>query len=433
LTVISRLIQIPQRLFRSTSPVPDPYQANFRNLYFDIAWYGMLNGSILSFISVYAVRIGATGTQIGLLSAVPGIASLFFTLPLGGWLENRPVRETVFISSLLQRLFYVPLIFLPLMLSQPGQVWTAITLTLMMSIPATVLVVGFNTMFADLVPAEWRGYVAGLRNALLAIVSTVTNLACGWLLVALPFPIGYQVVFGLGVVGALMSSVHLYWLARDNRSAGQAQSILGWLRSILVASQAAVVGVAIKAAGFRLEILGGPFGKVLGLLFFFHLVQYSAIPLFPLFAVNHLKFSDQVIGFQTATFSLAVFFGSLQIDKFSRRIGNKKLMGLGMIGMGSYPILTGLSQGIELYIIAAIFGGLAWAMVGGVLYNYIYEKIPALDRGIYLSWYNLVLNFAILLGSMGGPVLAGLADYSIILIMLGLLRALAGIAILFWG
>jgi MFS family permease len=433
LTAISLLIQIPKRLFRPTTPIPDEYRANFRNLFFDIAWYGVLNGSILTFISVYAARIGATGSQIGLLSAAPGIASLFFTLPVGGWLEKRPVREAVFLSSLLQRFCYVPLIFLPWIVSQQAQIWTAVILTLVISIPATVMVVGFNSMFADLVPPEWRGYVAGLRNALLAIVSMAINLVCGWLLVALPFPVGYQVVFGLGVAGALMSSVHLYWLARDNRQVGQPSSVWSWIKSIAMRQRDTVEGALKKASGLRLDIVRGPFGKFIFLLFFFHLVQYSAIPLFPLFAVNHLRFSDQIIGFQTATFSLSVFFGSSQIDKFSRRIGNHKLVGLGIIGMGSYPILTGLAKGIELYIIAAIFGGLAWAMVGGVLYNYIYEKIPDLDRAIYLSWYNLALNMAVLLGSLGGPMLANLADLSIVIIGLGLLRIVAGIAILIWG
>lgn len=421
------------RLFRPTTPIPDEHRANFRNLFFDIAWYGMLNGSILSFISVYVARIGATGTQVGLLSAVPALAALMFTLPVGGWLEKRPVRASVFFGSLVQRVFYVPLIFLPLLVSQSGQIWTTVTLTFLMSIPATVVVVGFSSMFADLVPPAWRGYVAGVRNALLAIVSTLTNLVCGWLLVMLPFPTGYQVVFGLGVAGAVMSSVHLYWIAKDNQPEGKQGSVGDWLKAVLARQRAGLESTAKKAIGLRLDILKGPFGKVLLLLFFFHLVQFASIPLFPLFAVNHLKYSDQVIGLQTAIFSLAVFLGSSQLDRFSRRIGNKRLLGFGIVGMGSYPILTGLVQSIELYIFAAICGGLAWAMAGGVLFNYIYEKIPELDRARHLSWYNMVLNSAVLVGSMVGPLLVGAADFSVVLIIMGLLRVAAGAAILIWG
>jgi hypothetical protein len=92
-----------------------------------------------------------------------------------------------------------------------------------------------------------------------------------------------------------------------------------------------------------------------------------------------------------------------------------------------------LARGIELFIFAAILGGLAWAMAGGALFNYIYEKIPEVDRALYLSWYNLVLNAAILLGALGGPQLVGMMDFSLLLIILGLLRVAAGSAILLWG
>lgn len=429
--LLSRLIQLPLLPFRSVTPVPAEKRQDFRNLFLDIAWYGILNGSLLSFISVYLARMGASGSQIGFISAAPAITSLIFTLPLGQWLEHQPVRRSVFWSSLGQRLFYLPMVFLPVLLPAEGQIWTVIIMTLVMSIPATVVVVGFNSMFADLVPSGWRGYVSGIRNALFAIISTITNLVCGWILVALPFPAGYQVVFALGFLGAVMSSYHLYRIANQGQPGGwkrilEKQSVPDHLTSSEAATPA-------SQPGLRFEIVKGPYGKVLALLFFFHLFQYFPIPLFPLFTVNYLKLSDQVIGLGTATFSFIVFFGSLQLDRLSRRLGNKKLLGWGIVAMGSYPVLTGMARGVELYLIAAVAGGLAWAMVGGVLYNYLYEKIPENDRSIYLSWYNLVLNAAILIGSLSGPLIATVADLPVMLIVFGIMRVFAGAAILIWG
>ena len=70
-----------------------------------------------------------------------------------------------------------------------------ILLTLILSIPGTAVTIGFNSMFADLVPVSWRGYVAGIRNSVLSAASTLTTLLSGWILVALPFPLGYQIRF----------------------------------------------------------------------------------------------------------------------------------------------------------------------------------------------------------------------------------------------
>jgi MFS family permease len=432
LAFINRLLQLPLSLFRSAVPVPLKSRNTFRNLYLDVGWYGLLNGSILQFVTVYLARLGASGTEIGLINAAPAVANLIFALPVGRWLKGRRLEDAVFVSSVLQRLFYIPLILIPLFLPDGAQIWVAIILTLVMSIPGTAVVVGFNSMFADLVMPIWRGYVAGVRNALLSIVSTVTTLICGWLLVTVRFPTGYQVVFTIGLLGGIMSSVSLFLIAREGQPKRPLKTyFMGKAGNGL--SRLDQTDALNSPGGLRLEMLKGPFGVLLTLLFFFHLAQWIAIPLFPLFAVNYLKMSDQYIGIASATFSLFVFLGSSQLDRISRALGNKKLLGIGIIAMGSYPILVGLAKNEILYIFASIPGGIAWAMAGGVLFNYIYEKIPEKERSLYLSWYNLVLNAAVLLASLGGPLLAGMGSLPTFLILFGLLRAAAGIAILIFG
>jgi MFS family permease len=199
-------------LFRPARPVPVEHRANFFHLYLDIAWYGILSGSAISFLAVFATRQGADALQIGLLSAAPAIVNLIFTLPAGHWLQHRPMNRTVFWTAVWQRLFYLPWLFLPLFLAPQGQIWTLLTLILLMSIPGTALAVGFNALFAATVPPEWRGHVAGLRNALLSLIFVLTSLLCGFILDVLPFPLGYQVVFGIGFIGAIMSTYHLWFI-----------------------------------------------------------------------------------------------------------------------------------------------------------------------------------------------------------------------------
>jgi hypothetical protein len=56
--------------------IPIQYHSNFIHLYFEIGWFGVLSGSTINFISVYATRIGATGLQLGLMGAMSAIVSL---------------------------------------------------------------------------------------------------------------------------------------------------------------------------------------------------------------------------------------------------------------------------------------------------------------------------------------------------------------------
>ena len=66
---------------RAAQPVPDDLRSNFNHLFFDIAWFGVVNGTILSFLSIFLTRTGATSQQIGILGAAPAIANLIFSKP----------------------------------------------------------------------------------------------------------------------------------------------------------------------------------------------------------------------------------------------------------------------------------------------------------------------------------------------------------------
>ncbi len=62
-------------------PLPTEHRANFIHLYLDIAWFGILNGSAIAFMTIFATRQGADGFQLGLLSAAPAILRRASWLP----------------------------------------------------------------------------------------------------------------------------------------------------------------------------------------------------------------------------------------------------------------------------------------------------------------------------------------------------------------
>ena len=101
--------------------------------------------------------------------------------------------------------------------------------------------------------------------------------------------------------------------------------------------------------------------------------------------------------------------------------------------MGFYPGLLSLSQGLELFLVASFVGGFSWALAGGALNNYILDKVPPDERPAHLALYNLALNAAILIASLGSPPLAGIVGIPGALALSGLLRVLAALFILRWG
>jgi MFS family permease len=424
------------RAFKNPA-IPQEYRANFTHLFLDIAWFGVLSGSSLNFLNVYAARLGATGVQIGLLTAVAAAVNLALAIPAGRWIEKRPLGRTMFWTSVIYRAGFLLWIPLPWLFGSEGQIWALIGLTALMAIPLTALGVGFNVLFAATVPPEWRAYVMGGRNVLLSLTFMGSSLVCGYLLNRLPFPGGYQVVFLIGFIGAAMSSLHLYFLkpvpepAADASRLARAVDPLGGQTRPSVPAKS-VVPTRVTSA-LRLDIWRSPFRRVLLVMLGFHLAQFLAIPLFPLYFVNELKLNDQEIGVGTALFYLAVLLGSTQLRRIVHRLGHKTVTGVGAIAMGTYPFFLGLSTQVWQYYAVSFVGGFGWSLVGGAYANYMLESIPANDRPVHFAWYAIVLNACILTGSILGPLIAQNASLSTALLVFGLLRALAGLAILKFG
>jgi MFS family permease len=413
-------------LFRQ-SDIPEKYRSNFRNLYLDITWFGVLSGTAINFVNVYATRLGASGLQIGLLTATSAVVSLFLAIPAGHWISRRKTGQAVFWSSIAFRIGYFLWIPLPWLFDAQGQIWALISLTFLMAIPLTPLGVGFNALFAEAVPDRFRARVAGTRNVTFAIAYMVTSLISGYLLKAMPFPAGYQIVFAIGAIGAAMSSYHIFHVrpVKDDTAPLPTPPIPD--------SESQTVPSRGIAATLRLDIWKTRFKNVLLALFIFHLVHYLSNPIYPLFNVRVLNLNDSHLGNGMALYYLSVLMTSTQLGRIVNRYGHKKVTGLGVVGMSTYPIMLAFAQNALHYYALSFIGGFLFALVNGAYINYMLEHIPAHDRPSHLAWYTIMFNFAVLSSSIAGPLIADVMGLAPALIFFGVLRIIAGAILLKWG
>jgi MFS family permease len=187
------------------------------------------------------------------------------------------------------------------------------------------------------------------------------------------------------------------------------------------------------ATTLRQDIWKTHFRNILIALFAFHLTQYLAIPLFPLYNVRVLKLTDDHIGIGTALFYLTVLLGSTQLRNLSHSVGNKNLTAWSVSSMALFPLLLAFSTNVWHYYGLSLIGGLTFSMVSGSYPNYMLEHIPAHDRPPHLAWYNIIMNAAILIGSLLGPAISdGIGLVGALLLFAGL-RFLAGLVIFRWG
>lgn len=415
-------------------------RSNFWHLYADVFWFGVLAGSLMAFLAVYAARQGASGFQLGLISAGSGIVNLVLSLPAGRWLEGRNNVRVSYWTSVLSRMGYLAFVPLPALFGAQAQVWVLILITLLMSFPSTILAIAFNAMFADLVAPGWRAMVVGRRNALLAISMIITSLVCGQILDRLTFPTNYQYVFAIGVLGAVMSSFHLGRLrpiaAAANRSGKPIMDFArpGLIRFLDTFRMPAGLRYLTRGSGkplLRLDLLRSPFGLFMLSYLAFYVFQYLPIPIFPLFFVRELKLSDGQISLGTALFYVTMMLTSFSVSALTNRLRHRGVLLLGAFLYGFYPMVNALAQGVGLYIAASLIGGVIWALTNAGLLNRLMERVPEDDRPAHMAIHNLVLNFGILAGSLAGPVLVEWLGIRHMLWLSTGLRFLAAIIFLF--
>jgi MFS family permease len=412
-----------KRLLTGGIPIPQEFRHNFFHLYMDIAWWGVLNGSIIVFLGVYVSRLGGSTQQLGLLTAVPAFVNLLISIPAGLIIQRFSIPMLTRRAALVVRLFYLLLIPLPALFPPQTQIWLIILITLLMTIPGTVTAVVGNAFLAEMIPPEWRGQVIGTRNALLAGSSMLTSFAVGQILKNLPFSTGYQVVFLVGFIGSMVSVYHLSQVRPYGTGAEITKDVL----------RDETKG-KINNSGFknllRLDIVRGPYLKVLFILFFFHLATFLPNPLFPLYQVNQLRFSDQTISLGTSMFWIIHMIGSTQGRVISTKLGFKKMFGVGAVLVSIATLIFMNSYQFWVYMVHQVFSGVGWSMIGGAMANYLLEKIPADDRPAHLTWYNMAINLAVLICGLLAPLVANLVGLQGAMAISVILRLLAGILIL---
>lgn len=392
-------------------------------------------------MGIFATRIGATSFHLALLSAGPAVINLFLSMPAGHWLSSRPIVRTTFVASLLNRLGYFPFIFLPILISVQTQIWSLIVITLLMAVPAVVLGIAFNAMFADIVPPTRRAQVVGRRNALVALSLTVTSLLSGQILVRVAFPLNYQIVFGLGLFGGLLSSYHLGRLRLSQMVPSRVgQPILDMARpgsSRLSPGLRFSAGLRYltRSGGsdlLRPDLLRGPFGKFVLAYLAFYTMQYLPVPLFPIFFVDELLLSDSTISLGTALFHFAMLLTSMLLARLSQRWGFRRLMLVTAVAYAVYPLMNGATSSVNVYLLASVLGGASWGILGGSMISLLMERVPEGDRPAHMALHNLALNLGVLLGSFSGPLLNSWIGLRPALIASGLLRMLVTLLLLVW-
>lgn len=393
--------------------------ANERNLYLETFWFGVLSGVTTTFLEVFAVRLGATSFQIGLLTALPALVNVVVPVPAARLLDQRGKRLSLLLRTVVwQRLAYMLLALAPL-LGTSLRVPVLVLLVALATVPAAVLNLGITVLIGDLASPHDRALVVSRRNVILSVTTVLVAMAGGWWLDFIPFPVNYQVLFGVGACASLLS---LRYLRRIR--------LLEVPSAVRSAEPAGLQWGQVREAWRRLATQQ-KFLQFVGSAFVYHWGLYLPAALYSIYRVRILGASDRWIGSFTTLHTLATIVGYWLAGRLARRWGEERMLVWSAGGLAFYPILTALSTTLSPLLGVSVWGGLVGAGLSLALFNVSLALSPEDQRATYVALYTVAINLAAFAAPLVGSALAEAVGIREAMLLAGGVRLL-GVGLFAW-
>ncbi len=378
-------------------------RANVYHLVADRAWFGLASATT-RFLSVYAIRAGASASELSWMTSLPGVMMLLATT-LGVWWRGRyrSSAEAQVIPSLLSRLSFLLPAFTPLLPLAWQPEWLIASVTL----PALTRGIADSitlTLMREAVAPDQMTTLLSRRQMILNVTVGVGGLALGVWLEEIAFPVNYQIMF----VAAFAASLVSFWHINHTRP----------LHAPVLAR---------KPETHRSPWRDPRFQAVAVLLVTVHIAYFSVLPLIPLRLVDGLGADEAFIAIYGVFELAAGTVGAALTIRIVPRTGSRRMLALAMGGTALGAAIIALTPTLLPTLLGAALLGGAWTVADIGQFGYFSEHVPLEDSTRYTTAYLQLLSLALFAGPLIGSALtqAGVSLSAVLLVGAGL-RALAG-------
>lgn len=386
-------------------------------------------------LSNFAIELGATSVEIGMLAAIPMLAN--FLQPIGAYLADRTNSrrwyglQIISPARLLWLMLGVGIIsFQNSAIAAHQLVQLTILVAILTHTCSALGCASWTSWMAALVPRPLRGRYFGLRNS----AASLTNLLCVPLLGAIISHWqggtieGYGIVLILAILAGIVSLIFQMFMADVNPQTVEPEATLSL--SIPPQPQPSAIASLLKDTNF------------LKFLLYFGMWMFAVNLSVPFFNVYLLKDLSLDIGWVTIYNSLTAGANVVMLmfwGKLSDRIGNRPvLLSVGLLvaiipllWLGVSPNSFSLWLGLPfLYLL----GGSAWSGIDLCSYNIQMAIAPSKQSSSYFAIAAAISGIGGALGTTVGGFLAQSAFFggmSSLFVVSAILRLVGLIPLIF--
>lgn len=371
-------------------------------------WYDGLLSSIsdslsLNFVPLFALKLGATTGEIGILNATAGFVGTMMLLPgarLGEWWPNR--KSFVVLTFSLARLMLLLLALIPLGVPASAAVSLIIVFNLLRVVFGNLGLPAWTSLSAAIVPENIRGRYFASRNGIITIASIIFAPLAGYLIVQGGM-FGYELTFGLAFIAGI-AAVLFYRRIEEPRAA-----------------EPPVV------RGKRFPLLH----RVLQRPYFVRLCIYSifwnfalnlAVPFFNIYLVEETTGNEASVGYLAAIGSVIGLISQQYWGRVNDRLGARKTL---LITGAVIPFITfGWLFVRSPWDVVPInlASGIVWPGFNLATFTLVLEATPEERRPRYVALLNTLMGIGSAVGATAGGWMIELYGYHSIFWASGLLR-----------
>lgn len=360
-------------------------QTNFGHLVTDIAWFGLALAATSRFLTVYAIRLGATSEQLAILAALPG-AVLVIATGFAGWWRRRHSDSVhaVALPGIGFRLVFLLPAFAPWFPSDWQAVWLIIAASLP-AIPQGIAGAVFVNLMRESVSQQRMNALLSKRMLALNATLAVGAVSFGLLLENVAFPHNYQLMFVTAFAFTMMSQWHVTRLRviyPDKPAPVKSDDTLAispWRSPVFM--PIALITVAA------------------------HIAFFSMITLTPLHLVSGMGATE---GFM-AMFGLFELVSGATVALFTNRIiqavGAKTMMAIAMVGTAAAAMVFATAPVLWMTLFGAAISGASWAAVGVAAYAMLYDRLTPETSARWSPAFQQVIAIGVCVGPLAGNAL----------------------------
>ncbi|MEM5878845.1 MAG: MFS transporter [Candidatus Aenigmatarchaeota archaeon] len=357
-----------------------------------------------SYINAFAIKVlNFTNTQIGFLTSIPiffGYLSNIFTSNAIAQLNSR--KNLIVIGALINALCFIP-IFLSFFVKGYEFPFLLASVTLYFVSDLFVLPAWISLM-GDIIPDRLKSIYFGERNKKTSIISFCCMLLSGIIL---------QQVSGISQIYAFGIIFFIAFLAR-----------LGSFYMHTKVYEPNYVSDELEKfsiTDFIKKLRYTRFGIFVIYMCVFTFSFRIAAPFFSVYMFRDLGFSYWEFALIMTGNAIATIISMPWWGKYIEEYGNKKIMSLTGMLIPFIPFLWMISKNIPYLFVVEIFSGFVWAGFNLSTFNYVFYSTSSEKRARAYSYYNILIGFSIITGTLFGTWLlrfGGIFESSIFIVFI---------------